>query len=499
MTHERFDRRGGLLVHPTSLPGPHGAGDLGPATLRFLDWLQSTGLRAWQVLPLVPPGAGDSPYSSWSAFAGSPWLIDLFDLRDLGLLDDGDVEGGPAGDPDRVDFGAMQAFKAPRLQKAADRLRAAGPRHRLADDFATFRAAEAGWLEDTALFWAIKQQQGGAAWWTWPVGLRDRAPKALAEARAALDDTVERTVVLQFLFQRQWDRVRAACAQRELVIIGDLPIYVDADSADVWAHRRLFALDAQGQRTEVAGVPPDAFSATGQLWGNPLYRWDVMAKDGYRWWVERLRRALSLHDRVRIDHFRAFANYWAVPADAEDAQGGRWVDGPGVDFFAAMRDALGALPILAEDLGLIDQPVRDLLEAVGLPGMKVLQFAFGGEADNEYLPHHHVPHSVVYTGTHDNDTTLGWWLAAPPHVQDHVRHYFGISGHDLVWDFVRACLASVADTAVVPLQDVLCLDGAARMNTPAVAGGNWSWRARPDAFREDIAGRVKMLVGLYDR
>ena len=499
MTSPRFDRRGGLLVHPTSLPGPHGTGDLGPHARRFVEWLATSGLRAWQVLPLVPPGGGNSPYSSGSAFAGSPWLVDLFDLRDAGLLDDADVAGGPGGDPRQLDFDAMRAFKGPRLAKAADRLLAHWADHAWAAAFQAFRGDEAEWLADAGLFAAIKRLQDERPWWQWPAGLRDRAPKALAKARVDLADEIARFEAIQFFFDRQWHRLRAICEDADIVVIGDLPIYVDADSADVWAHRPQFMLDANGRCIDVAGVPPDAFSDTGQLWGNPLYRWDVMKADGYAWWVARLRRALSLHHRVRIDHFRAFAAYWAVSGDAPDASEGVWREGPGRDFFDAMKAALGALPILAEDLGVIDQPVPDLLEDVGLPGMKILQFGFGGDADNVYLPHHHVPHGVVYTGTHDNDTTLGWWLTAPAHVQDHVRHYFGISGADLVWDLIRVCLGSVAATAVVPLQDALNLGSEARMNTPAVADGNWCWRAIEGDLRPEVAARLAFLVKLYGR
>jgi 4-alpha-glucanotransferase len=400
---------------------------------------------------------------------------------------------------DRVDFGAMIAFKGPRLAQAADRLMNDSG-HPLHDELAAFTAANAGWLDDAVLFRVIKDANGQKPWWQWPAGLRDATPKALAKARKTLRTEIDRATAIQFFFDRQWQRVHDACRARGVALIGDLPIYVDADSADVWAHKRLFQLDGEGARTEVAGVPPDAFSETGQLWGNPLYRWDTLAEEGFAWWVDRMRRVLSTTDRVRIDHFRAFANYWAVPAEAEDARAGEWREGPGKAFFDALGAQLGALPILAEDLGLIDQPVRDLLADVGLPGMKVLQFAFGGGNDNHYLPHNHVPNSVVYTGTHDNDTTLGWWDAAPEHVRSHLQRYFGVSGDDLVWDLIRAALSSVAHTAIMPLQDVLTLNATARMNTPAVAEGNWGWRAPAEAFdRWDLAQRVRDLSALYER
>lgn len=486
-------RVAGILLHPTSLPGRHGVGDLGAGVDRFLDWLTAAGMRAWQILPLVPPGAGDSPYSSWSAFAGNPWLIDLDDLAAHGLLD-----AAPPEQPfaDRVDFAAMQALKGPALDSAADRLLAG---HEWTPAFDAF-CAQADWLDDAALFAALRSAFDHAPWWRWPAELRRRDPQALAQARQIHAAAIGRVKAQQFIFDRQWRRVQAVAAARGVEIIGDLPIYVDADSADVWCNPDLFELDADGQRTRVAGVPPDAFSDTGQLWGNPLYRWDRLAETGYAWWIARLRRALALTDRVRIDHFRAFAAYWAVPADAPDARTGAWCPGPGQPFFDAMQAAIGGpLPVIAEDLGIIDDGVRDLLASSGFPGMHVLHFAFGGGADNAYLPHHHRQNAVVYPGTHDNNTTLGWWLAAPPHVQDHVRRYFGVSGHDLVWDMIRATLASVAETAIVPMQDVLALDARGRMNTPAVAAGNWGWRLHPHGLRDDHAARLRDLCGLFAR
>ncbi|MEZ4474526.1 MAG: 4-alpha-glucanotransferase [bacterium] len=377
-------------------------------------------------------------------------------------------------------------------QAAADRFLAGS--HAALDDF----RGQHPWLADAALFRALHDAHHGLPWWTWPAALRDRDPKALARAVDENRLQIQRFEAIQYFFDRQWAALRAACADRGVGFIGDLPIYVDADSADVWAHRHLFEVDAAGQRTRVAGVPPDGFSATGQLWGNPLYRWQASAAEDHAWWRARLGRALGLTDRVRIDHFRAFSAYWAVPADAPDARTGAWEPGPGQAFFDRMSQAFGPeLPVIAEDLGVIDDGVKALLASSGLPGMHVLQFAFGGEADNWYLPHNHRKNGVVYPGTHDNDTTLGWWLAAEPHVQDHVRRYFGVSGHDLVWDVIRAALASVCDTAILAAQDTLALDGSARMNTPAQGLGNWSWRLWPGQLGD--AGRLRDLNGLYGR
>lgn len=493
-------RRAGILLHPTSLPGPHGIGDLGAAAHGFLDWLRGAGVGIWQVLPIVPPGAGDSPYSSWSAFAGSPWLVSLPDLAAHGLLDAADLEPPAAltHAVDRVDFAAMRRFKGPRLVKAADRLRS-DEQHPWHADLRAFEARH-DWLPGTALFAALKNRHGAQAWWDWPAPLRDRHPDAIAAAERELADDIERVRVIQFFFDRQWTLLRRAAAARGIELVGDLPIYVDADSADVWLNRDLFDLTPDGRRRAVSGVPPDAFSDVGQLWGNPLYRWDVMAKQGYRWWIERLRRALSLHDRVRIDHFRAFSAYWSVPGDAQDARRGHWVKGPGQPVFDAFERALGRpLPIIAEDLGDIDQPVRDLLAACRLPGMKILQFAYGGDNNNLYLPHNHQPDAVVYTGTHDNDTTLGWWFAANDKTRHHVRIYHRVDGNDLVWDMIRVAYASPCRLAIVPMQDVLALDSRGRMNTPGLSEGNWGWRMRRNHLHPAHAQRLRDLALLFQR
>ncbi|MBU0550841.1 4-alpha-glucanotransferase [Myxococcota bacterium] len=482
----------GVLLHPTSLPGGFGIGDLGAAP-RFLDFLSRAGVRAWQILPLVPPGAGDSPYSSASAFAGNVDLISLQPLVEAGLLGADQLHNAPYFSTDRVDFQAARAFKRPRLEAAARAL-FENTQHPWWPDLDAFRD-DNPWLEDTTRFFAIAADQGGAPWWTWPAPLRDYDLKLME-----VDfERIELEIIQQYFFERQWREVRALAASKGIEIIGDLPIYVDINSADVWANRHLFKLSPEGLRLEYAGVPPDAFSATGQAWGNPLYDWDEMEANHFGWWIRRMQRALELHDRVRIDHFRAFSAYWAIPNGAQDAREGAWRPGPGMKVFDALREALGALPILAEDLGIIDEPVRQLLKDSGFPGMRILQFAFGEDATHAYLPHNHIKNSVVYTGTHDNETTLGWWFSTNNRVRDHVRRYFGIDGHDLVWDMIRAAVSSVADTAIIPMQDLLALDNQGRMNTPAVSNGNWGWRVRSEALHHNIADRLRDLNQLYNR
>ena len=484
-----FRRRTGVLLHPTSLPGAYGVGGLGREARHFVDWLVQAGVSVWQVLPLVPPGAGDSPYSSPSAFAGNALMVDLETLQHDGLLSAEEAaDRVPASE--RVNFAAVRAFKLERLGRASARLSAG--------DLAAYRA-QAPWVDAYALFEALSRTHHGQPWWTWPAELRDFEPSAVESARAHLRSAIDRVVGEQLLFDRQWRALRAYASDRGVLIMGDMPIYVDANSADVWAHQAMFQLAPDGSRPVVSGVPPDAFSDLGQLWGNPLYDWSRMAQDGYAWWVDRVRRVLKLTDMVRIDHFRAFAAYWEVPGDALDARGGRWVQGPGRAVFDALRAALGPLPIVAEDLGVIDEPVRELLAATGLPGMKILQFAFGDGPANPYLPHNHVPNSVVYTGTHDNETTLGWWQSTHERVRDRVRRYYGISGNDVVWDLVRSALESVACLAIVPMQDVLTLDNGARMNTPSVAEGNWGWRLRAGDLRDDVASRLRGLSEQYGR
>jgi 4-alpha-glucanotransferase len=482
------------------LPGPFGVGDLGPEADRFLDWAASAGFTLWQVLPLGPTGAGNSPYGCGSAFAGNALLVSPDELVRERLLPSEALAGAP-GFPDvGAAFDRAIPWKDGALRLSFERFRAGAGGGALRDDFAAFGEApeQASWLPDWALFSAAKARSGGAPWWSWEAALAARKPAALARARRELAAEIEFQKFAQFLFFRHWARVKRTANDRGIVVMGDAPIYLSRDSADVWANRELFDLDKQGHPIAVSGVPPDYFSPTGQLWGNPLYRWDRMEEDGFSWWIARLSANLRLCDLLRIDHFRAFAAYWSVPAGETTALHGTWVRAPGAKLFAAAREALGGLPIVAEDLGVITPDVKALLETIGVPGMKVLQFAFY-EPDSDYLPHRHVPNAVVYTGTHDNDTARGWFAKLTPEEKARVRDYLGCDGSAIEWDLIRAAYTSVCDRAIVPIQDVLGLGSEARMNNPAQPGGNWRWRAPADAFRGDLAAWLRRLADLNAR
>jgi len=485
----------GVLLHPTSLPGPHGVGELGAEAFKWVDYLGGAGQRLWQVLPLGPTGYGDSPYQSFSTFAGNPYLLDVSSLVAEGWLAERRLAPLAAMEPAGVDFGALYQHKLPLLAEAADAFLESGA----SDGFESFVRSSEDWLDDYALFMALKVEAGGAAWTDWPSELRLRDDTALAAARRRLEREILRQQVWQFWFDEQWTALKGHARRSGVRVLGDVPIFVALDSADVWANRELFFLGDDGQPTVVAGVPPDYFSATGQRWGNPLYRWDDMKARGYAWWVKRLRHALTQLDLVRIDHFRGFAAYWEIPADEPTAVRGRWVEGPGADFFREVRAELGDLPVVAEDLGVITPDVEELRDAFGLPGMKVLQFAFAGGADDPYLPHNYGPNSVVYTGTHDNDTTLGWYQQAPEVEKDHLRRYLGRSDSEVVQGLIRAANASVAAIAVVPLQDHLGLGPEARMNTPGKPQGNWSWRFRWEDVPGWLAPHLADMARLYGR
>ncbi len=480
------DRASGILLHPTSLPGVFGVGDLGPQAHRWLDWLARSGCRYWQILPIGPTGYGDSPYQSFSAHAGNPNLISPELLVEDGLIAAAHLDDRPNPPDDAVDYGAVIPWKRGLLAEA----HLASREHHLRGDYEAFLTRHS-WVEDYALFMALKEANGAGPWWEWPRELRLADPATVDRREHA--EAADRHAFTQFLFFRQWELLRERARDAGIRIIGDIPIFVALDSVDVWARPDLFMLDEQRRPTVVAGVPPDYFSETGQLWGNPLYDWDAHAADGYSWWIERLRTAHRIVDVVRIDHFRGFVDYWEIPAGSPTAETGRWVNGPGRPLFDAVATALGGLPIIAEDLGELHPEVPALRDELDLPGMKILQFAFDGDPDNDFLPEHYPEHCIVYTGTHDNDTTLGWYRSASVAERRRARRYLGARGPLIVDAMIEAAWASRARLAVAPLQDFLRLDTTARMNTPATLGGNWRWRFRRDALTDELARRIREL------
>jgi 4-alpha-glucanotransferase len=490
-------RSSGILLHLTSLPSPLGIGDLGSEARAFIDFLRDAGQTAWQILPIGPTGYGDSPYQSISAFAGNTLLIDPRTLLQDDLIQPTDIPPS-RGASDYVDFEAVRSFKNSLLDQAFDQFRRR-PQLEMASEFEAFCGRVKWWLDDFALFRAIKTAQGEREWRAWDSGLAFREPDALDKARAELANEIMRQKFFQFLCFRQWNALRDYARQRNVRMIGDLPIFVAYDSADVWARSDLFKLDQTGRPTVVAGVPPDYFSVTGQLWGNPLYDWERLRAEDFKWWVDRVRWSLELFDTVRIDHFRGFVACWEIPAGDATAENGRWVDTPGNELFATLKTELGDLPIIAENLGVITPEVERLRAEFAFPGMRVLQFAFGGDATNVHLPHNHARDSVVYTGTHDNDTTIGWFENLPDQEREYCLNYLSSNGREINWDLIRAVMASVAEVAIIPLQDVLGLGNEARMNLPASTSGNWSWRMAPDAINDEIARRLNELGRLFGR
>jgi len=493
-----MNRSTGVLLHPTCLPSAYGIGDLGPTAHAYIDWLAAAGVGWWQVLPLHPAGPGHSPYSATSTFAGNPLLLSPAALLDDGLLTDDDLAEMPALADEWVDFDAVIPFKTALLAKAHRRfMHRPG---RMEAELSEFRGRHRKWLEDWSLFAAIKAAHGGSAWYEWPKSLAWHDPDALAAWRADHRDDVELEVFSQFLFHRQWTAVKEHAADVGIGILGDVPIFIARDSAEVWAHPELFLMDRDRSPTVVAGVPPDYFSPTGQLWGNPLYDWERMASDGYAWWIDRLRHTLTAVDLVRLDHFRGFAAYWEVPASADVATNGRWVEGPGRAFFDTVAEALGGLPFVAEDLGEITDDVVALREDLGLPGMAVLHFAFSREPRSSFIPYAHVRNQAVYTGTHDNNTTLGWFAGdLDDHDRAFVLSYTGSDGDEIHWDLIRLALASVANLAVVPHQDLVGLGADCRMNTPAVADGNWAFRLMPWMLDTAVRDRLAEMIDTYGR
>lgn len=495
-----FPRSSGLLLHPTSLHGSHGIGDLGEAAYRFIDFLQQSEQQFWQVLPLGPTGYGNSPYQCYSAMAGNPLLISLNELQQQGLLNDADLSEMPSFPDDRVDYDAVAATKMPLLRRAWESLQhhATPEQHQGFEDFC---ASRQDWLDDYAFFMALKDAHGGTAWNTWEPELVKRYPPTLEHWHQKLHGDIQFHKFLQYEFFQQWTRLKHYANERGIGIIGDIPIYVAHNSADVWANPTDYHLDLDtGEPLLMAGVPPDYFSATGQLWGNPIYNWEQMAQQNFHWWVRRFQVLLDYVDSIRIDHFRGFEAYWQVPRGETTAINGEWVEAPGAEFFTRLRDQLGSLPILAEDLGTITPEVEALRDQFEFPGMKILQFAFGGGADNPYLPFQYPRNCLVYTGTHDNNTTVGWFNELSQEEQQRVQDYLGcLSADGIHWDMIRQAFGSVADMAIIPVQDLLGLGSEARMNFPSTAEGNWSWRYGEGALTPEICDRLRHLTQLYGR
>ncbi|MBE9000030.1 MULTISPECIES: 4-alpha-glucanotransferase [unclassified Nostoc] len=495
-----FPRSSGILLHPTSFPSRFGVGDLGLEAYRFIDFLKDTHQQYWQVLPLGPTGYGNSPYMCYSAMAGNPLLISPEKLRDEGLLSEEDFAHLPGFPVEKVDFDQVVPIKIGLLKKACENFRSnATPIQQ--KEFEGFCDSKAYWLENYALFMALKDDHNGASWHTWEAEFVKRKPEALAQAEDRLKGDIFYYKFVQFEFFRQWSDLKSYANMRGIDIIGDIPIYVSHDSADVWAHPDIFCLDEEtGVAAQMAGVPPDYFSATGQLWGNPVYNWEELQKQDFKWWVQRFEAMLDYVDIIRIDHFRGFEAYWSVPKGEETAMNGKWVEAPGDAFFAAIREKLGKLPVLAEDLGVITPEVEALRDKYEFPGMKVLQFAFGSDPGNPFLPFNYPRNAVVYTGTHDNDTTVGWFNSANDNEKHNLWLYLGsISPEGIQWDLIRLALSSIANQAIIPLQDVLGLGNEARMNFPSTAEGNWGWRYQAEALRDELRDRLKVLTRLNGR
>lgn len=491
-----MNRSAGILMPITSLPSPYGIGTMGRAAREFTDFLEKSGQSCWQILPIGPTGYGDSPYQSFSSYAGNPYLIDLDALADDGLLDPEEyMELNWGSDPKRTDYGVLYEYRLTVLRKACRRLAASLP-----PDYHSFLQENGFWLEDYALFMALKERFGGVSWTEWDPEVRVHKASALMKARVELQEEIAFWEQVQFLFFRQWKALREYVHAAGIRLIGDLPIYAAADSADVWANQRQFRLDEEGRSTTVAGCPPDSFSATGQLWGNPLYRWDRMKEEGYSWWTKRIAFQFRLFDVLRIDHFRGFESFYAIPAGEETAMNGTWEKGPGIEFFRQVENQLGKLDIIAEDLGYLTPEVNQLVKESGYPGMKVLQFGFDPrEPGDGYLPHQHIRNCVVYTGTHDNDTALGWLASCPAECTVDAREYLNLNTEEgLNWGMIRGAYMSVADLAVIPMQDVLGLGGEARMNVPSTTG-NWTWRMQEGSLTAELAEKLLRMTELFGR
>jgi 4-alpha-glucanotransferase len=495
-----FPRSSGVLLHPTSLPSRFGIGELGVEAYRFIDFLVESSQQLWQVLPLGPTGYGNSPYASFSALAGNPLLISLKQLQEQGLLTEEDFADLPEFPVDSVDFEQVMKTKIPLLAQACENFKEkASPIQQ--KEFIAFCETKAHWLDDYALFMAIREAHEGASWHTWERNISKSHPEVLQQWKERLEGEVYFHKFLQFEFFRQWSKLKEYANSQGIQIIGDIPIYVAHDSADVWAHPEIFCLDEEtGEASLMAGVPPDYFSETGQLWGNPVYKWEKLQQDNFAWWVQRFQSLLEYVDIIRIDHFRGFEAYWAVKRGETTAVNGEWIKAPGEEFFQVLNDKLGKLPIMAEDLGIITSEVEELRDRFDFPGMKILHFAFGGGPDNPYLPFIYPRNCVVYTGTHDNNTTVGWFNQISEHEKESVVRYLGtVSPEGIHWDLIRLALGSVANQAIIPMQDLLGLGGEAQMNFPSKAEGNWGWRYQPGAITKELSDRLKTLIYTYGR
>lgn len=500
MSTASANRISGILLHPTSLPSPYGIGDLGQSAYEFVDFLEKAGQHLWQILPLTPTGYSHSPYSSFSAFAGQTLLISPKHLEELGLLKEWELTTGPDNNEDLVQYEKVVPWKEQILRVAFSRFEE-GENEELQEEYEQFFRDNSDWLEDYSIYMACKEMHDGKEWYNWDESYRKATQKVKTELKKLLKSEIAYHYFVQFIFYKEWTELKAYANAKGIKIIGDMPLFVSLDSADVWANRKLFQLDTKGYPTVVAGVPPDYFSETGQLWGNPLYNWDAHEKDGFEWWVARVRHQLELTDFLRIDHFRGLESYWAVPADEETAMNGEWVKAPGKALFEAIERKLGkGLPVIAEDLGTITPEVIELREHFDFPGMKVLQFAFESEDESSFLPHQFTTtNCVCYTGTHDNNTTRGWYDEASEYSRDKVRRYMNTDGNSIHWDFLRTCFGTIAAYAIVPMQDVLGLGADARMNVPGVAHNNWAWRYRQDALSDGLAEGLGTITQLYGR
>jgi 4-alpha-glucanotransferase len=497
-----FKRSSGILLHPTSFPSRFGIGDLGDSAYRFIDFLELSGQKLWQVLPLGPTGYGNSPYMCFSAIAGNHLLISPDLLVKQDLLTESDFDSIPNFNDNFTDFEQVIPYKIEVLKVAYSRFKAIAPNITLTQEFTEFCEAQGIWLNDYALFMAIMETYNGQPWTTWEPAIAQRQPEAIRQHIETLQDQIGFHKFLQFQFFCQWAKLRGYANEKEILIIGDIPIYVAHNSADVWANPHIFELDPQTfEPALMAGVPPDYFSETGQLWGNPVYNWEELEKDDFRWWIGRFKSMLQYVDIIRVDHFRGFAAFWQIPAGEETAINGKWKLAPGQELFATLKDVLGNLPILAEDLGVITLEVEALRDEFEFPGMRILLFAFAGDTDNSYLPHHYVKNSLVYTGTHDNDTAVGWWKRASDHEKELLTEYVGVDEvKELHWLLIRLALGSVSDLAIIPLQDIFGLDNTARMNMPGTATGNWTWRYSSDQLlTSELSDRLRKLTQLYSR